>query len=244
MKNHFFSAAGNARQAFTLIELLVVIAIIAILAALLLPSLARAKASARRAVCVSNLRQLNLATLTYADEHGDRLGYTNEMYFAYKESIAPYLNAARNSPSSKAVFACPSDDFDLHGTIAHWFFDPQISDGGFWNQQWTHFCSCFFNGDAKTTATETNLLHLAQTAFASVREPTRTVLVGEDSGGIGLSTHERKRPLQFQNARNVMSFVDGHVSFIRIYWNGVEGLDGFAFSYEPPPEYDYQWTGN
>jgi len=38
-------------------------------------------------------------------------------------------------------------------------------------------------------------------------------------------THDRKQPQQFNNARNVMSFVDGHVSYIPIYWNGSKQFD-------------------
>jgi prepilin-type N-terminal cleavage/methylation domain-containing protein len=63
--------AHGSRQGFTLIELLVVIAIIAILAALLLPALARAKQKGQQAVCLSNLKQTGLAFEMYLDEHGD-----------------------------------------------------------------------------------------------------------------------------------------------------------------------------
>jgi prepilin-type N-terminal cleavage/methylation domain-containing protein/prepilin-type processing-associated H-X9-DG protein len=70
-------------RAFTLIELLVVIAVIAVLMSILMPALQRARESGKRAACLSNLKQLTLVWIMYADENDDRLvngatGFSNQ----------------------------------------------------------------------------------------------------------------------------------------------------------------------
>src|SRR5438105_1250113 len=66
------------KRAFTLIELLVVIAIIAILAAMLLPALARAKEAGRKANCISNLHQMGIGLLMYAEDSNGVIPRGNE----------------------------------------------------------------------------------------------------------------------------------------------------------------------
>jgi prepilin-type N-terminal cleavage/methylation domain-containing protein len=113
----------RARAGFTLIELLVVIMIIAILAALLMPTLSLVMDASRKMTCASNLRQIGTAVMAYCSDNEDRLPYFRVAPFdsrftghdcgILEMGLAEYLGMKTVAPyavSGNRVFRCPSSD--------------------------------------------------------------------------------------------------------------------------------------
>ncbi len=98
------------RRAFTLIELLVVVAIISLMISILLPALAKAKESARTVVCLSNMRQMSLGTLMYAEDNSGLVpsvgmshgGHEVDEQGSWFRLLEPYCK-------TDAIYRCPSD---------------------------------------------------------------------------------------------------------------------------------------
>jgi len=241
MQRHF-----KIEKGFTLIELLVVVAIIAILAALLLPALSAAKDKARRTVCSNNLRQINAGIRMYCDEANDTSpsAVTNHVWAYYMDLVQAYVGLG-HAPTNK-LFACPSDTF-----YYNFGGDDQVSlvRQGHHEQPSAHYSSYLFNGANEFTNASVPhpFLGIAGRKLSSVRNPVKTVLVVEWPAIIPYSWHQPKQPISdtrncaFNNAKDIVGFVDGHVSYIKMYLRQPKTI---SIEYDPPGEYDYQWSGD
>jgi len=230
--------------------MLVIIAIIAILLALLLPVLSAGKERAKRTVCSNNLGQINLGVHLYSDDSNDRSPA------AGKDTVHPLTNYrtiiqgfigqnGQPSPDDK-LFACPSDTFHYHVENGQATFVSKSMHA----ESSTYYSSYAFNGVNEWTnlvarLTNRPLPGIAGRALSSIRHPTKTVLVAEDPAFLPFSWHKPKQPITdpanraFNNAMDMISFVDGHVAYIKMFWNG----HWLSTTYDPPGEYDYQWSG-
>jgi len=255
----------HRKRAFSLIELLVVIAIIGVLAALLLPVLSSAKAQSKRTTCTNNLRQINLGIRIYSDDFNDRTpGLTNgaPVWVRYRELLQNYLGLnGLPSPQDK-VFACPADTFFYKSLPTG---NMQFVTEGSHRDPDSLYSSYAFNGGNSVTNRSLwsqdypeieSFPGISGRRLSSIPHPARTVLVAEATAFAPFSWHEPRPAITlpigllmpfFNDAKDEVSFVDGHVNYIRMYWNSstnANGLYSAAYFYDPPAGYDYQWSGD
>ena len=231
------SAAGSRAPCFqgvpgfTLIDLLVLVAVLSVAAAIFVARGVAVKQGSRLARCTANLQQVDRAVLKFAEEHGQTLpgpvaDVPGNVWWWYKEQVKDYLGLKGPSAASDAVFACPDDRGYSEPLPFH--LNPRFDYGSY-----------VFNG-----VTLGGLPNIAGWKLASVNRPKQTLLVMEWTAHAPLSWHKSKTGKNnmpfYRDAQSVVGFVDGHVSFSKIYYDGYNA----AYTQDPIAGYEYQYSGN
>ena len=211
-------------RAFTLIELLVVIAIIGVLAGLLVPTLARAKAKSKDLACINNLKQWALATVMYANDHDDQLPREGSAAgTSTKDGSAWYVDLPRvmkqlayhelpfrtnhSRSVEKSVWICPSNPSKGSSTGKN---------------MWHYAVNANVNGTTSGSGYQVRMTAIKQPALAvwmvdtKQQNPLLEPVQG-DRNGLFVDLHNKKG----QN----FAYLDGHAAFSPAaeYWNAASG---------------------
>ena len=222
-------------RGFALTELLLVLAVISLLSAVAVPFITRAKAKARLVSCYANLQQVNRAILLYAEEHNGTLPGSDPSpapggWWHFKEAVKGYAGLSGPPSPNDKVFGCPSD---------RGYGEAGEKPVPFRMSKKHNYTSYVFNG-----VTLPGVPNIAGRAVASIKEPARTLLTMEWTTHAPLSWHHSRtgqanEPF-YSDAESVVSFVDGHVSLVPIYYDGMNP----AYSRDPIDGYRYKYSGD